>query len=138
MIHGIGVDIVQLARIRCAVETYGERFLNRIYTPREIEQCEAAPDERLRCYATRFAAKEAAFKAFRDDPASDERAASPGEAGRALGWHDFEVITDADGAPSLALSGRAAEVSGRLGISRIHLSLSHTRVSASAIVVAEK
>jgi holo-[acyl-carrier protein] synthase len=69
---------------------------------------------------------EAAFKAFGDD------------LGDALSWHDFEVKTGDDGTPALELSGRAAEVCKRLGIRRIHLSLSHTRVSASAIVVAEK
>ncbi len=126
MIHGIGVDIVQLARIRRAIETYGERFLKRIFSPREIEECESQPDDRVLCYAARFAAKEAAFKAFRD------------ELGDALSWHDFEVERDASGAPGLALSGRAAEVCDRLGIKRIHLSLSNTRASASAIVVAEK
>jgi len=126
MIHGIGVDIVQLARIARALNTYGERFLRRIYSPREVEQCEAEPDERVRRYAAWFAAKEAAFKAFRDDLDNQ------------LHWHDFEVESDASGAPALKLSGRAAEVCDRLGIARIHLSLSHTDVSASAIVVAEK
>jgi len=126
MIHGVGVDIVQLARIRHAVHTYGDRFLQRIYSPGEIEQCEADSEERIERYAARFAAKEAAFKAFRDD------------LGDALSWHDFEVEQDASGAPGFRLSGRAAEVCGQLGISRIHVSLSHTGVSASAIVVAEK
>lgn len=150
MIHGIGVDIVQLSRIAHALDTYGERFLKRIYSPAEIQYCEADrasrddpaprddraprddPDERVLNYGARFAAKEAAFKAFRDDPASRDDSAG------ALSWHDFEVECDASGAPRLALSGRAAEVCERLGITRIHLSLSNTRVSASAIVVAEK
>jgi holo-[acyl-carrier protein] synthase len=126
MIYGIGVDIVQLGRIRHALETYGQRVLKRIFCAHEVEACEAAGDERVVCYATRFAAKEAAFKAFGDD------------LGDALSWHDFEVKTGDDGTPALELSGRAAEVCKRLGIRRIHLSLSHTRVSASAIVVAEK
>ena len=126
MIHGIGVDIVQLARIAQALKTYEKRFLQRIFSPREVEQCEAEPAERVRRYAARFAAKEAAFKAFRDD------------LGDHLHWHDFEVESDASGVPALRLSGRAAEICDRLGITRIHLSLSHTDVSASAIVVAEK
>ena len=127
MIHGIGVDIVQMARIRDALERYGERFVNRIYCPAEVEMCNAAEgDGRIVRYAVRFAAKEAAFKAFRDD------------LGDKLSWHDFEVKPDNMGEPMLALSGRAAEVCKTLGIKRIHLSLSHTNVSASAIVVAEK
>jgi len=127
MIHGIGVDIVQLGRIRDALERYGERFVNRIYCPAEIEMCEAAGgDGRVLRYAVRFAAKEAAFKALRDD------------LGDKLSWHDFEVKADTMGEPMLALSGRAAQVSKQLGIKRIHLSLSTTNVSASAIVVAEK
>jgi len=126
MIHGVGVDIVQLSRIRHALAAYKDRFLKRIYTPREIEYCEADADERVLRYAARFAAKEAAFKAFRDD------------LGDALSWHDFEVETDAAGVVTLTLSGRAAEVCNQLGISRIHLSLSSSKVSASAIVVAEK
>jgi holo-[acyl-carrier protein] synthase len=142
MIHGVGVDIVQLARIRHALETYGERFLQRIYTPREIEHCEAAPDERIERYAARFAAKEAAFKAFRDAPAPEDAppdATAPLDAPHGeLGWQDLEVETDASGAARLVLSARAAEISSGLGVTRIHLSLSHTGVSASAIVVAEK
>jgi holo-[acyl-carrier protein] synthase len=132
MIHGIGVDIVQLDRIRHALETYGDRFLNRIFCLHEIETCEATGDERVVCYAARFAAKEAAFKAFGD--ASPSR----NDLGDALSWHDFEVRVGDDGAATLVLSDRATEASARLGITHIHLSLSHTRVSASAIVVAEK
>jgi len=132
MIHGIGVDIVQLSRIARALDTYGERFLDRIYSPAEIQYCEADPQNRIECYAARFATKEAAFKAFRYDPAPRDDLA------HALSWHDFEVECDASGAPRLALSGRAADVCHRLGITRIHLSLSNTRANASAIVVAEK
>jgi len=137
MIHGIGVDIVQLGRIRHALETYGERFLNRILCPQEIEDSEAAGDERVLCYAARFAAKEAAFKAFGDASAGTDTSGDD-DPGGALSWHDFEVRTGDDGTPTLDLSDRAAEAAERLGITRIHLSLSHTRVSASAIVVAEK
>ncbi|MBN1916769.1 MAG: holo-ACP synthase [Verrucomicrobia bacterium] len=127
MIHGIGVDIVQLARIRDALARYGDRFVQRIYSPAEVEMCEASDgDGRVLRYAVRFAAKEAAFKAFRDD------------LGDKLSWHDFEVKADNMGEPMLALSGRAADVGKQLGIKRIHLSLSNTNVSASAIVVAEK
>jgi len=126
VIHGIGIDIVQLARIRDALARYGRRFLDRIFCPAEVEQCDAQGQERVVCYAVRFAAKEAAFKAFRDELADK------------LSWHDFEVETDAPGVPSLKLSERATAVCDRLGITRIALSLSTTAASACAIVIAEK
>jgi len=151
VIHGIGIDIVQLARIRDALARHGRRFLERIFCPGEIEQCDAQGDRlasgegRIVCYAVRFAAKEAAFKAFGATGLGDASAGSPdGGPGAtrptfdALSWHDFEVETDASGAPSLRLSERAAAVSDRLGITRVALSLSTITASASAIVVAEK
>ena len=128
MIHGIGIDIIQLARIRDALARPGRRFLERIFCPAEVEHCDAQGQERVVCFAVRFAAKEAAFKAFRAAASSRD----------ALSWHDFEVEADASGVPSLKLSGRAAAVGARLGITRIALSLSTTTASASAIVVAEK
>lgn len=132
MVHGVGIDIVQLSRIARAISTYGERFLKRVYSPGEIQYCEADPAERVARYAARFAAKEAAFKAFRDDPASRD------DLGAVLSWRDFEVARNPSGAPALELSGRAAEVRDRLGITAIHVSLSRTKASASAIVIAEK
>jgi len=126
VIHGIGIDIVQLARIRDALARYGRRFLDRIFCPAEVEYCDAQGQERVVCFAVRFAAKEAVFKAFGEELADT------------LSWHDFEVETDAPGVPALKLSERAAAVSDRLGITRIALSLSTTAASASAIVVAER
>jgi holo-[acyl-carrier protein] synthase len=145
MIHGIGVDIVQLARVRHALQRYGRRFLDRIYCPGEIETCDAQGDGlasgegRVVCYAARFAAKEAAFKAF--GAAAEGGADGPelrDNPGDVLSWHDFEVEIDVSGAPALKLSERAAAVCERLGIQRIRLSLSSTQVSAAAIVIAEK
>lgn len=133
MIHGIGIDIVQLARIRGALDRYSRRFLDRIFCPGEVEHCDAHAGGRVGCYAVRFAAKEAAFKAFGAGPESQND-----HPGSELSWHDFEVETDRSGVSSLKLSSRAAAVCDRLGITRVTLSLSSTRVSACAIVVAEK
>lgn len=124
MIAGIGVDIMQVERIRGAVQRHGERFLRRIYTPDEIRYCRdgAHPFQR---FATRFAAKEAVLKAL------------------GVGWQrgtsfrDVVVEIDELGAPSVRLSGRSQEIARERDIHTIHLSLSHDRQYAVAQAVAE-
>lgn len=114
-IVGIGVDVVDLARF--------ERALDR--TPRLRERLFTL-DERglpLRSLAGRFAAKEAMLKAL---------GATDG-----IGWHDIEVVSDAEGNPDLALSGRAAEIAASRGIATLHVSMSHDAGVAIAFVVAE-
>ena len=114
-IAGIGVDIVDLARF--------ERAVGR--TPR-LEERLFAESERglpLRSLAGRFAAKEALMKALGD--ATD------------VTWHDMEVVSDAEGHPSMKLTGAAAAIAQRRGITRIHLSMSHDAGVAIAQVVAE-
>jgi holo-[acyl-carrier protein] synthase len=126
MVVGIGVDMVEVARIEKAISRHGARFIRRIYWPQEAAYCEQAGHNFQR-YATRFAAKEAARKAI--------GAATPV---RALDWHDVEIISSTEGAPQLEFHGRAAELAGELGITRAHVSLSHTAEMAIAIVVLEK
>jgi len=124
MIVGIGVDIVEVARIRRAVDRYGDRFLRRVFTEREVRYCKRCvrPEQR---FATRFAAKEAALKAL------------------GVGWRmgvrftEVEVTNNELGAPSVAFSGRALELSRRLGAERIHVSLSHHQRFAVAHVILE-
>lgn len=114
-----GVDLIEVARIRWAVERHGERFLARIYTARERADCEG----RYPSLAARFAAKEAAAKAL----------------GTGIGrvrWVDIEIMMDEGRCPSLALHGAAAEVAGELGLTEWAVSLSHTREYAVAVVVA--
>ena len=115
MIAGIGVDIVDLARF--------ERAVGR--TPRLKERlfAESERDLPLRSLAGRFAAKEALMKALGD--ATD------------VTWHDMEVVSDAEGLPSMRLAGAAAAIAARRGITRIHLSMSHDAGVAIAQVVAE-
>lgn len=125
MIAGIGVDIVEISRLERAIEEYGDRFVNRVFTKREIDYCERMARKAER-YATRFAAKEAARKAI--------GAATPVTA---LSWHDVEIISSTEGAPQLQFHGRAAEIVEALNIIRSHISLSHARDQAVAFVVLE-
>jgi holo-[acyl-carrier protein] synthase len=121
VIIGVGVDIIEIARIRGALENpkTGERFRQRVFTEGEIAYCSR---RRLayESYAARFAAKEATIKVL----------------GQAVGWLEIEV-SRTDGPPVVQLHGRARERADALGISRVCLSLSHTAELAIAYVVAE-
>ena len=125
MIIGIGVDIIEIARIEHALKEHGDRIQKRVFTPDEILYCQATGRAAER-YATRFAAKEAARKAF--------GAARPLQA---LSWHEVEIISSAEGAPQLHFRGRAAELVEELGVLRSHVSLSHSHEQAVAMVVLE-
>jgi holo-[acyl-carrier protein] synthase len=124
MIVGTGVDVVEVARIRAAVERFGNRFLSRVFTPEEIRYCTSKLNfaERL---AARFAAKEAGMKAV-------------GTGLRhGVSWHDLEVVRALSGKPSLRLTGKVAEFATTLGCVHVHLSLSHTAEHAIAFVILE-
>ena len=125
MIIGIGIDIIEIARVEAALADHGTRLRDRIFTPSEITYCLAAGRHGER-YATRFAAKEAARKAF--------GGARPLES---LRWHEVEIITSAEGAPQLQFHGHAAELVKELGVGRCHVSLSHAREQAVAVVILE-
>ncbi len=124
MIRGIGVDIVNVERVERAVERWGYRFLNRIFTAAEIERCEqrARPAQ---CLASRFAAKEAFAKAL----GSGMR--------EGLRWCDIEVVQDHLGKPSLLLHNQAKKLLETTAGKRTWLSLSDERESALAVVVIE-
>jgi holo-[acyl-carrier protein] synthase len=124
VIVGLGMDVVEIARIRRILEgppERAERFLVRCFTDRERAYCDAAHDRAAR-YAARFAAKEAAAKAL----------ATPAR----MGWRDAEVVRGR-GAPSLELRGAAAEAARALGVSRALLTLTHDGGLAAATVVLE-
>lgn len=122
-IFGIGVDVVDVVRIEDAIARHGVRFLERIYTEEERAYCDGrgAPGP---SYAVRFAAKEAVAKAF-----------GTGIGGEA-GLREIEVVREESGRPQIRLSGNAKEFAARNGISQVMVSLSHTRHSAVAQVVA--
>ena len=124
MIVGTGVDIAEVPRIAAAIERFGDRFIQRIYTENEIRYCESKANKAER-YAARFAAKEAAMKAI-----------GTGLRG-GITWHDVEVTRERSGRPTLAFHGVAAEVAAKLGMRRAHLSLSHTVEHAIAHVILE-
>lgn len=124
MILGLGMDLVEVARIRRLREGRGERFLRRVFTEGELAACLARrlPDPGL---AARFAAKEAGMKALGTGW------------GQGVGWHDLEVEGAGDGPPRLGLQGGARAVAERLGVARVHLSLTHDAGVAGAVVVLE-
>jgi holo-[acyl-carrier protein] synthase len=124
MIVGTGVDIAEVGRIQAAVKRFGDRFLQRVFTPAEVSYCMAKPNaaERL---AARFAAKEAGMKAI-------------GTGLRhGITWQDVEVVRLPGQRPMLQFHRKAAEFAARLGCNRTHLSLSHTKEQAIAHVILE-
>ena len=122
MIQGIGIDIVQTARIRSAVERWGHRFLKRIFTPDEISYAYKKADPFL-SLAVRFAAKEAFIKA------------SP--KGQTIPLTDIEIVNRVNGSPYLHLKGKTKTDMEDLYASTIHLSLSHEKEYGVACVVIE-
>ena len=126
MVLGTGVDLVEIARIeRATAGAHGERFRERVFTPRERRYCEGRGRGRAESYAARFAAKEAVMKAL-----------GVGW-GQGAGWLDIEVVRDPDGPPRLELTGRALGTARVRGVRRWSLSLSHAAGTAIAFVVAE-
>lgn len=124
MILGLGVDIVSTERLARLCDCYGDRFLRRVFSRREIEVAgqRATLAERL---GTRFAAKEATMKAL------------------GTGWRggvqftQIEVRKHPSGVPEIVLSGAARERARELGVTRIHVSLSHEIDKAMAVVILE-
>jgi holo-[acyl-carrier protein] synthase len=124
MIVGVGFDLEDIEDFGRTLTQSGEAFLKRVYTEREIEYCQSQPHAG-QSYAARYAAKEAAMKAL-------------GIAGmEGLKWRDFEVVSTT-GPPQILLHGVAAAEAKRLRIGRILISLSHSRSTAGAVVVAEE
>lgn len=123
-VAGIGIDLVEVARVRDLLEKHGARFKAKTFTEAERAYCDACADPAMH-YAARFAAKEAAAKAL--------------GAGFAEGvtWRDIEVTRAANGRPALRLHGGAAERAAALGAGAFHLSLTHTRELAQAQVLLE-
>jgi holo-[acyl-carrier protein] synthase len=119
-IHSIGVDLVEIDRIEKIINTYGEKFLNKIYTIKEIHYCRKF--KHADSFAARFAAKEAVLKATGMGLRNGMK------------WTDIEIENNRSGKPEIKLKGRAAQY---LETYTIFLSLSHTRNLAIAMVVVE-
>ncbi len=118
-----GIDLIEVERIERAIARFGERFLTRVFTEGELAYCRGRTPQ----LAARFAAKEAASKVLgvgiqhRDG----------------ISWQEVQIVSDANGKPSVELTGRAARRADELGLHTFALSLSHTREYAIAILVAE-
>ena len=119
-----GVDLVEIPRIARAVERFGERFLERVYTPDEVYFSRGRPAE----LAARFAAKEAVSKAL----GVGMRVLSP----LGISWRDVETLNERTGKPYVILHGRASELAEAQGLDEWAISLSHDGGLAIAFVVA--
>jgi len=124
LVLGIGTDIIEIARIERSVERFGDAFLERVFTAGEIAYCQRKRNA-AESLAARFAAKEAGAKALGTGIS------------RGVSWREFEVRRQPGQRPELHLSGRAAEIAGKLGIRHISLSLTHSRSVSMAVVIAE-
>ena len=118
--HYIGIDIIEINRIQRAVARQGENFLNRVYTELELKLCRQKPSS----LAARFAGKEAVMKAI-------------GTGSRAIGWKDIAILADSSGKPLVYLYGNAREQADGLGLSKLAISLSHSKKYAVAFVIGE-
>jgi holo-[acyl-carrier protein] synthase len=122
---GIGVDLVECARIQRSIDRFGDRFLHRVFTDGEIEYSMSMKFP-ARHLAARFAAKEAVSKAFGTG------------IGKAMGWRDIDVRKKPSGEPYLVFSGPAQELATKRGVTTPLITLSHTEHHAIACIVLEK
>ena len=123
---GVGIDLIELDRVRDMLERRREQVFDRLLTPHEREYVESR-DDPVPHVAARLAAKEAVYKALQDLPGA-----------RGVGWRDIEVWRDESGRPSVTLSGTALDTANANGPLQIHLSLTHTHISAAAVAVIER
>ncbi len=120
-IVGIGTEIIECVRIAKMIERHGEMFLERVYTPDEVEYC-CERASAIQHYAARWAAKEATMKAI-------------AARGHGVRWNEIEIQVDSVG-QRLHLRGNAARWSESLGIDELRLSLGGCRTHATAFVIA--
>ena len=121
MIIGIGMDIVELDRIAAAIKR--DAFVDRVFTVAEQAYCRRRGAQQAASYAARWAGKEAVMKAL-----------GTGLAGGGT-WHDVEITCNDRGKPEVSLSGFFACLANQLGVTEIHISLTHGRDYAAAQVV---
>lgn len=119
---GVGIDQIEVSRIRGSIERHGQSFLDKVFTPEEKVYCGDKSDPAVHL-AARFAAKEAAAKAL-----------GTGIGGK-FGWLDFEVVKNEDGRPLARFSPHASKLLVEKSAGGAYLSLSHLQEVASAVVV---
>jgi holo-[acyl-carrier protein] synthase len=119
----VGADVVAVHQVAASVEHFGTRYLERVYTPHEIDSCAGSSTVRAASLAARFAAKEATVKVLRPS-------------GHQPDWRSMEVRRHADGWCTIALTGHAAALADQAGIGELAVSLTHEGDVAAAVVVA--
>jgi holo-[acyl-carrier protein] synthase len=126
VIVGIGIDLIDVARVDRLLAAKGDRILKRLCTEQEVAYVRSRFGGAA-SFAVRLAAKEAAYKAL----AGTEDA-------RGIGWREIEVVSTEKGPPRLVLHGSALARATELGVKQLHVSLTHTATSAGAIVILER
>lgn len=124
-IHSIGSDLARIERLELAHERRGQAILDRLFTPGEQAYCDARK-ARFTHYAGRFAVKEAVMKVLGTGWANGVR------------WVDIEVVRAPGMAPRVELHGRSKEIAAQLGITGIHVTITHDAGIAMAVAVAER
>src|SRR5262245_13447504 len=113
-----GVDLIEISRIKEVIARHGKHYLERIYTPAELDQC----GKRAESLAGRFAAKEAVAKAL-------------GSGIGDVAWKEIEILGDEQNAPALTLHGAAKQKAADLGLTQWSVSISHSQSHSVAFVV---
>jgi len=120
MIIGVGIDIIEIDRVKAALER--QRFMIRVFTEKERSYCDSRKSQRYASYAARFAAKEAVLKALGTGMTGGK-------------WLEVEIMPDEAGRPAVHLAGYYGEIARQKGVSQIWISLTHARQYAAAHVV---
>ncbi len=121
MVLGLGIDIIEISRIKESIDEYGESFLQKVYTPKEIEYCSAKANK-YQHFAARFAAKEAVYKAF--NTSNQE----------GLSWQDIEITNEPSGMPIVKLNGKLKSFLSKDKDLKISISHSDNFVTCVAII----
>jgi holo-[acyl-carrier protein] synthase len=125
MIYGIGTDLVEVNRIEKIIKRWGERFTEKVYSQNEINYCQHKAYPAIH-YAARFAAKESFLKSLGIG------------LGMGVSLKDIEVINNHQGSPQLHMNEKIQGVLDERGITAVHISMTHTREHAQAVVVLEQ
>lgn len=121
MVYGIGIDIIEIERIKDSIDKYGDHFINKVFTSSEIAYCESKGNK-YQHYAARFSAKEAVSKAFSE------------VWDNTCGWKSIEVLNAENGKPNVKVFGKLLEFLSTDKEIKISLTHSHHNVAAVAII----
>lgn len=122
MIKGIGIDAIEINRLKLLIDDYQEHAIERLFTKKEIENCQGQKIKYY-YYSGRFAAKEAAMKALGEGLRSG------------ISWQEIEITNDKKGKPILNFYGKALKYAKRKKVTKIEVSISHSKTIAVAVVI---